>query len=448
MQKSRIYKLNNIDVIGAPIVYWLSREQRAEDNWGLLYAQNLALELKSPLAVVFCLSPNYGGASIRKYSLMIDSLKETSASLKSHNIPFFTLIGSPTSEIPKMLAKLGAGALVCDFDPIKLKQEWFNSVTMSVNCACFEADSHNIVPARITSPKLEWAAYTIRPKINKALSIYLEEIPRLLRHPFDLFSDARFSHIDIHQIDDRFLIDNKFCAAYPQKISSIKVGAKAAEENLKYFIENNLNKYDLQRNWFKEDFQSGLSPYLHFGIISPQRVALEVLSSDAREEAKTAFLEELIIRRELADNFCFYNPNYDNINCAPDWAKQSLEAHKNDKREVLYSLEKLENAETHDDIWNIAQRQALEKGKPHGYLRMYWAKKLLEWSETPEKAYRRAVYLNDKYCIDGLDPNGYAGVAWSIAGVHDRAWGERNIYGKIRYMSYDGIKKKAKSNLK
>jgi deoxyribodipyrimidine photo-lyase len=196
------------------------------------------------------------------------------------------------------------------------------------------------------------------------------------------------------------------------------------------------------RNDPTQNGQSQLSPYLHFGQLSAQRVALEVVGRNAPPAAEEAFLEELIVRRELADNFCFYNASYDSFKGFPRWAQVTLHDHRKDPRAYSYTLKELENARTHDDLWNAAQTEMIVKGKMHGYLRMYWAKKILEWAENPEQALRTALYLNDKYELDGRDPNGYAGIAWSIGGVHDRPWKERGIFGKIRYMSYQGMNSK------
>ncbi len=188
--------------------------------------------------------------------------------------------------------------------------------------------------------------------------------------------------------------------------------------------------------------QSRLSPYLHFGQLSAQRVALEVQAFDADIPAQEAFLEQLVVRRELSDNFCFHEPAYDRCEGFPAWALKTLEAHRRDPRPYLYALDEFEEARTHDPLWNAAQSQMVASGRMHGYLRMYWAKKILEWTESPEKAMRVAVYLNDRYQLDGRDPNGYAGIAWCIGGVHDRAWGERPVFGKVRYMSAGGARRK------
>ncbi|MBP1734596.1 MAG: Deoxyribodipyrimidine photo-lyase photolyase (Photoreactivating enzyme), partial [Deltaproteobacteria bacterium] len=222
----------------------------------------------------------------------------------------------------------------------------------------------------------------------------------------------------------------------------LEPGEKAAQSVLKRFIEGKLGRYDSDRNDPNKDGQSGLSPFLHFGHISAQRIALEVMKENAAGESRDAFLEELIIRRELSDNFCFYNDQYDSVGGFPEWAKKTLNQHGKDKRPYLYSLEDFEGAKTHDDLWNAAQIEMVKRGKMHGYMRMYWAKKILEWTQSPEEAMNIAIYLNNRYELDGRDPNGYAGIAWSIGGVHDRAWNERNVFGKIRYMSYNGCRSK------
>jgi deoxyribodipyrimidine photo-lyase len=187
---------------------------------------------------------------------------------------------------------------------------------------------------------------------------------------------------------------------------------------------------------------SHLSPYLHFGQLSAQRVALEAQGYDADIPAQEAFLEQLVVRRELSDNFCFYEPAYDRFEGLPAWARETLDRHRTDPRPYLYGLEEFEEARTHDPLWNAAQSQMVKTGYMHGYMRMYWAKKILEWTESPEEALRVAIYLNDRYELDGRDPNGYTGIAWCIGGLHDRAWGERPVFGKVRYMSAGGARRK------
>ncbi|MEI6241838.1 MAG: hypothetical protein WCP39_00340 [Chlamydiota bacterium] len=218
-------------------------------------------------------------------------------------------------------------------------------------------------------------------------------------------------------------------------------GEKAAKNRLTSFLQKDLLLFDATRNDPFLSKTSHLSAYLHFGQISAQRVILELLQQK-KGPSRESFFEEVFIRRELADNFCFYNSSYDAIEGFPTWAQKTLQAHLKDKRKVLYSQLELEKAKTNDPLWNAAQRELIKTGHMQGYLRMYWAKKILEWSPSPKEAFRRAIYLNDKYELDGRDPNGYTGIAWSLGGVHDRAWGERPVFGKIRYMSFEGIKRK------
>ncbi|MFB0501191.1 MAG: deoxyribodipyrimidine photolyase, partial [Candidatus Bathyarchaeia archaeon] len=224
-----------------------------------------------------------------------------------------------------------------------------------------------------------------------------------------------------------------------KKVSDLRGGTKEAKKHLEDFLKNKLDKYPELRNDPTQDYLSNMSPYLHFGQISPLFVALKVLATDSL--GKDAYLEELIVRRELSMNFVFYNQNYDSFDGLPEWAKKTLREHEKDLRDYIYALEELENAETHDPYWNAAQEEMRIKGKMHGYMRMYWGKKILEWSRTPEDAFKIALYLNNKYELDGRDPNGFTGVAWCF-GKHDRPWKEREIFGKVRYMNAKGLKRK------
>ncbi|MFW9805556.1 MAG: deoxyribodipyrimidine photolyase, partial [Candidatus Thorarchaeota archaeon] len=216
-------------------------------------------------------------------------------------------------------------------------------------------------------------------------------------------------------------------------------GTKAARETLEKFIRFDLDVFGTQRNDPSNDRLSNMSPYLHFGQISPIEIAIEVLKTNS--PGSESYLEELIVRRELSMNFVFFNSNYDNIECLPKWAKETLDLHALDPREYVYSYSELERAETHDPYWNAAQKEMTRFGKMHGYMRMYWGKKILEWTDSPEEAYTICITLNDKYELDGRNPNGYAGVAWCF-GKHDRAWKEREIFGKVRYMNENGLRRK------
>ncbi len=435
MNLERARPLNHQGVKNGPVIYWMSRDQRMNDNWALLHAKSLALKKKVPLAIVFTLAPSFLGAQVRHYDFMLKGLAQLQKDLALKNIPLFLLFGNPSEEVVKFIKECGAGALVTDFDPLRVKRAWKDDVKRKIEIPLYEVDAHNIVPCWVASPKQEFGAYTIRPKINRILDQYLKEFPKMTRHRYAFGEKSQA--IDVGQI-----LEKLKCGKAAGPVGWIKPGEKEAVRALKQFISKKLSRYDTARNDPCLDGQSDLSPYLHFGQLSAQRVALAVACAKANENSKQAFLEELIIRRELSDNFCFYNQNYDNIHCAPGWAYATLFMHVKDKREYLYSLKDFEFGRTHDDLWNAAQAQMVKTGKMHGFMRMYWAKKILEWSPTPKAAFATAVYLNDTYSLDGRDPNGYAGIAWSIAGVHDRAWGERAVFGKVRYMSYNGCKNK------
>ena len=435
MNTGRIRFLKEGQNITGPVVYWMSRDQRVNDNWALLYAQNLAIARKASLLVVFCLTKGFLDATDRHYLFMLKGLRDVDSLLANKNICFYLLTGSPGNELPRYIRKNKASILVSDFDPLKIKQKWKKEVLAKSNVTFHEVDTHNIIPCWITSPKQEYGAYTIRPKIKHLLPFFLDKFPPVKRHPFS-------SRDRIKPIDWDKLLEKHRYKTTSHELKWIQPGEKAAQKVLRTFLKKKLDSYDARRNNPTLDGQSDLSPYLHFGHISAQKIALTVNESTLSQNLKEPFLEELIVRRELSDNFCFYNQNYDSCDAFPEWAKKTLKAHQGDRRPYLYSLEQLELSQTHDPLWNAAQKEMITKGKMHGYMRMYWGKKILEWTPSPEEALQNAIYLNDKYELDGRDPNGYTGIAWSIGGVHDRAWGERPVFGKIRYMSYNGCKSK------
>ncbi len=431
----RVRFLRDAPAKSGPIVYWMSRDQRVQDNWALLFAQEMALKNQKPLAVIFCLVPSFLNATLRHYSFMLTGLREIEDSLKQKNMPFFLLSGSPEDQVPAFAVRYSVGAIVTDFDPLRIKSAWKKAVARKIDVPLYEVDAHNIVPCWLASPKQEFAARTFRPKIQRLLGDFLDKFPKLQRHPFSWV--RKNSTTDWDRLRGSLHVDTAV-----SEVTWIKAGERAARRALRDFTDKKLAVYSETRNDPTLDGQSNLSPYLHFGQLSAQRVALEVQGSAAGGESRESYLEELIVRRELSDNFCFYNGKYDALEGFPAWAQRTLNEHSGDEREHEYELEKLENAETHDDLWNAAQMEMVQNGKMHGYLRMYWAKKILEWSGSPEEGLQMAIYLNDRYELDGRDPNGYVGCAWSIGGVHDRAWFERPIFGKVRYMSYNGCKSK------
>lgn len=418
-----------------PVVYWMSRDQRVAGNWALLHAQSLALERRVPLAVVFTLAPAFPGATLRAYDFMLKGLELTESRLAAAKIPFFLLFGAPTDALLRWAAKVRPGLVVTDFDPLRVKRAWRATVAERLAVPLIEVDAHNIVPAWIASPKQEWAAYTFRPKIHRWLADYLTDFPPLERHSFAWT-------IPVHLVKWDRVIAALNPPPHSAPVSSFVPGEAAAARTMGLFLKKRLDGYAEGRNDPVADAQSEVSPYLHFGQLSAQRLALEVRRRAWESSSGQAYLEELIVRRELADNYCFHNPYYDGIEGFPAWAKATLARHAKDKRPHVYSPEQFENAATHDPLWNAAQTEMVQQGKMHGYMRMYWAKKILEWSPSAEAAMATAIALNDRYELDGRDPNGYAGIAWSIGGVHDRPWFERPIFGQVRWMSAGGCRSK------
>ena len=433
-----------------PVVYWMSRDQRVNDNWALLYAQEQAEKRGVPLCVVFSLVPKFLDASIRMYGFMLSGLADVEKGLRNKNIPFFLLKGSPQNTVSKFVQDHDACLLVTDMSPMRIGIAWREEVkgmiaSSGVECGFHMVDAHNIVPVWVASPKLEYGARTIRSKINKVLGDYLTGFPSVKTQsvsiPASLVQSPPYDWDNIKEnIEvDRSVPEVKWCIG----------GEIAARIHLNAFLGKRLRLY-AKRNDPNVNGISNLSPWLHFGHIASQRCVLEASKyRKSHSEVVAAFIEEIVIRKELSDNFCHYNPDgYDKLggmypNFGNDsWAQISLRLHEGDKRSHVYSLKQFENGRTHEDLWNAAQLEMVHHGKMHGFMRMYWAKKILEWSESPERALEIAIYLNDKYSLDGRDPNGYVGCAWAIAGLHDQGWKERDVFGKIRYMNYDGCKRK------
>lgn len=400
------------------VVYWMNRDRRVQDNWALLYAQHIALQRRVALNVVHCHTPNDLGASDRTDQFMLSALNVVAEQCVEHNISFELLFGDPRNVFTQWITEHQPSLIVTDFEPLRLTQQRLDAVVQLAPCPVHQVDAHNIVPCWTASPKQEFGAYTLRPKLTRLLPQFLDEFPSVVRHPFGIAHGAA--------------IEKANGATHDGATSIIQA-----------FVSR-INTY-VDRNDPTKLGQSNLSPYLHFGFIAPQRVAMVVSQLPQPTESGgpfASFLEELIIRRELSDNFTFYNSNYDTFEGFPNWARESLNEHRNDPRDYIYSYEDWEGASTHCPLWNAAQRELLGTGKMHGYMRMYWAKKLLEWSASPEEALAVGIALNDTYELDGRDPNGYAGLAWSIGGVHDRAWFGRPVYGKVRYMNANGCAKK------
>ena len=410
------------------------RDKRASDNHALITAQKIALKNKASLIVCFQYVGEFKKANLRQYEFLFKGLEETSNNLSNLNIDFHLLQGAAEDVIPKIINQLSVGSIVTDYSPLKVYKKRLKKVLDKITIPVCQVDSHNIVPVWVASEKKEFAAHTIRKKIHKRLDEYLTDIPELVTHPYN--PKNKSEPISWSSLYKNLTIDSKITS-----VSWMQPGEEKAKERLNYLL-NSLKDYHINRNNPNLNALSNLSPYFHFGHLSPQKVAFEIKSSSLPEEDKNVFLEEMIIRRELADNFCEYESKYDFFEGFHPWAQKTLNEHRNDEREYLYPAEQFEEGETHDPLWNAAQLQMVKLGKMHGYMRMYWAKKILEWTPSPEIAMQIAIDLNDKYELDGRDPSGYTGIAWSIGGIHDRAWFERPVFGKIRFMNFNGCKSK------
>lgn len=386
---ARIFEINNKPVRDGYIVYLCERELRAKDNFALLFALQKSKELNLPMKVIH---PKIHYEYKPKQKFIDRQIKQTKAMFDNLNLDFEIIGKTPA----KLIKKIKPACLIIDFNPI-LNRNYLKNI----GCKVFETDGHNIIPARYVSDKQEYSAATLRRKI----------------------------YFDIHRFLTEF--DN---------ITHEKVEADYILED---FIKNKLSYYSELKNNPTADILSGLSKYLNLGFISSQRIAIEVIKSDNSDADKESFLEELIVRKELSDNFCLNaGRNYKNFSDIPCWAKKSLINHHSDIRPYIYTVNEFEKAKTHDKLWNAAQIQLINEGVIHGYLRMYWAKKIPEWTISLNEAIKIAIYLNDKYAYDAPSPNGYTGILWALGGLHDRAFADYPVTGKIRRMSYDSIKRK------
>ena len=342
---------------------------------------------------------------------------------------------------------------MADFSPLREHRAWLAALEKNLanSISIQQVDAHNVVPVWVTSDKQEYAARTIRTKITNKLSDFLTAFPPVISHPIapeKKVAKADFASVYASLKVDRdgwgvTLVDQHFAP-----------GTQAGLANLEQFVSSRLKHYSTDRNDPTKSALSNMSPWVNHGQVSMQRAVLYVKAQGKSHSTSAAgFVEEAVVRKELSDNFCFYNPNYDSILGASDWAQKTLADHANDKREYIYTREELEEGRTHDDLWNAAQLQLVQEGKMHGFLRMYvdilslfsfyfqypivfnveqsdsryWAKKILEWTTSPEQALEEALRLNDRFALDGNDPNGYVGVMWSVAGIHDQVLFEQSL---------------------
>jgi deoxyribodipyrimidine photo-lyase len=385
--------------------------------------------------------PFYPNASLRRYTFLAQGIPNLAQRLERRGIGF-VLRRSPAHQLVSFCDEVRPSLVVGDEDPLREPERWRLIAADRLRVPLWTVDADVIVPSNLLE-KEQYAARTIRPRIRAYLDEFLVPLVNLrARTPWKQPKGLASLPPDCD------LLAGLPIARSIQPVSAILGGTDEALRLLSRFVQYRLKGYAVRRNRPELNGTSQLSPYLHFGHIGPHTVALAVKNADAPRRDREAFLEELIVRRELATNFVRFNPGYDRLESCEPWAVRTLKEHQRDEREHVYSEQPLENAETHDPLWNAAQKQMVVGGWMHGYLRMYWAKKILEWTRSPQEGYDIAVRLNDRYELDGRDPNGYAGIAWAIGGKHDRAWGpERPVYGKIRYMSYQSTSRKFDSKL-
>ncbi len=438
IDQARICVCNDAsEVKGSFVLYWMQQSQRAIFNHALEYAIGEANRLALPIVVGFGLTDAYPEANERHYAFMLEGLAEVAETLAERGIKCVVRRGSPDA-VALTLAE-EAALVVADRGYLRHQKAWRRRVADAAPCRMVRVEADVVVPVETVSHKHETMARTIRPKLQKLWNDSLQDLaqskPDKSSLSLDLNGDVDIA--DPNEVLKTLKLDHSVKA-----VRNCRGGTSAAQQRLEYFLRNRLQGYEKTRNEPAARHTSRLSPYLHFGQIAPMEVALKVnRAKEGTPEDRAAFLEELIVQRELAANFVHFEPHYDSYQCLPDWAKQTLQAHRDDPREHHYTCAQLEAAETHDPYWNAAMTEMQLTGYMQGYMRMYWGKKILEWSNTPEYAFQTVLSLNNKYFLDGRDVNSFANVAWCF-GLHDRPWQERPVFGKVRYMNANGLKRK------
>ncbi len=423
---------------GKCVVYWMQRAQRALDNPALDVAVAAANALHQPVVIFFAPVPFYPHANLRHYAFLAEAIPDTAERARKRGIGF-VLRRYPEHSLVRFCDEVKASLVVGDENPLREPNHWRELATKKLNIPLWTVDADVIVPSKLLE-KEQYAARIIRPRIKAQLKQFLVS-------PANARANVEWEKLrGLQALPDDGSLDLtehwKKLDRSVQPVDSFHGGTGEALKLLHQFVNHKLAHYPERHGKPELDGTSRLSPYLHFGHIGPHTVALAVEESKALRAAKDDFLDQVITWRELSINFAHFNQLYDSIESAPDWAHRTLAKHAHDQRSPEYTREQLERGETYDELWNAAQQQMLHAGWMHNYMRMYWAKKILEWSPSPAYAYQTAVYLNDKYFLDGRDPNGYAGIAWSIAGKFDRPWFDRPIFGTIRYMSGNAAAKK------
>ena len=423
---------------GDCIVYWMQRAQRGIDNPALNLAIALGNAVEQPVAAVFALTADYPEAQRRHYRFLAEGLRDAETDMAARGVQLVVRLGSPEQVVPAFAREVGASLLVGDENPVRIGRKWREQVASNLTVPFHLVDADVVVPTALF-PREEYAARTLRPKIHRVWNVYLKPLASPRAHT----SWKRPRPAGEAIVPDALMAKLKVGGI--AEVPDYPGGTPEALRRLRRFLAERLDHYATARNEPVPYSTTELSAHLHFGHISPLTIALAALDSGDPRESIDSLLEELIVRRELAINFVARNPDYDRLEGCPEWARKTLAAHARDPRPIVYTAAELEAGKTHDPLWNAAQNEMVLTGRMHNYLRMYWAKKILEWTPDPETAFRIALDLNDRYEMDGRDPNGYTGVAWAIGGKHDRPWPERPIFGTVRFMSYESTRKKFNS---
>lgn len=441
IHEDRIINVNQNEVAKNAdyVLYWMQQSGRVTNNYALAHAQDQARELDLPLLVCFCFTPDYPGAQYRHFRFVLEGLKDVHSILAEKNISFVLKAGDPTEIVPELAER--AAYLVFDHSVIAPPTKWRKKISDSVSIPICEVVTDVIVPLKQVSEKQEYAARTIRPKIMDQLDDYLQKV-RISSYDKLANIDNINSDIDLSRDVDSILSDYSISSEVEQYSPLFTGGEKAAKRQLSNFVDNRLKNYRSGEDITAETVDSGLSPYLQYGHISPVDIVESVRASNSgSKEQVDDFIEEVIVRRELAWNFCAYAEEYDSLKDIPEWAQQTLEEHKKDDRDEIYTAEELELAKTDDKLWNACMKQMRDQGFLHNQLRMFWGKQILSWTNTPEYAHKVALDLNNRFFLDGFSPNSYTNIAW-LFGLHDRAWQERPVYGKVRVQTKKGVVKK------
>ena len=431
-----------------PVVYWMQHAQRASDNPALEHTLALASRWDRPACVVFGLDAAYPGATERSLLFMLEGLREVRDAVRERGVGFACRLGAP-DEVA-LQAATWAAALVCDRGYLRHQRAWRQRVAREASVGVVEVEGEAIVPVALASDKVEYAARTLRPKLWRHVERCSALPPRVVvKRRWDPTGAPPGAGADVTA-----LLDEPLALARRLRVDRragsvgawFRGGQGAATAALTRFVDQSLEHYQRDRNQPQRDAVSYLGMHLHFGQVSPLRVLREVrrgaVGAGAPREAVDSFLEELVVRRELALNHAWFEPGYDRFEALPGWARSTLAKHAVDRREHVYDAAALEDGATHDAYWNAAMREMRETGYMHNYMRMYWGKRILAWSRDPEAAFDLTRELNDRYFLDGRDPNSYAGIAW-VYGRHDRPWPERPVFGTVRSMVAAGLKRKA-----